>query len=93
MSFEGPHLKNRPGMRSAMYWIDVALTTCFAIEVVVKTGADGLAAYISQLSNQVDFLIVLVSIFLFIFENSSLGFIKGLRTLRAVKPLRTLGRS
>lgn len=60
---------------------------------MLKISAYSFKNYIATASNQLDFAIVLVSIVLYLFENSGLGFIRGLRVFRALKPLRTLSRS
>ena len=93
MCFDTPRIDNHPAAKRTLMWTDVALTSIFGLEIVVKTTADSVSAYFRELSNQVDFIIVVVSIVLFTLENSSLSVIKGLRVLRALKPLRTLGRS
>jgi hypothetical protein len=44
-------------------------------------------------SNQVDLLIVFVSVLIKLLESGSLKFVRALRILRAIKPLRALTRS
>ena len=50
-------------------------------------------AYIAIGANQVDLLIVAISVLIKLLESSSLSFLEALRVLRAIKPLRALTRS
>lgn len=72
--------------------MDNFFTAAFAIESVLKAIAFGLfiehGSYLRETWNQLDFLIVFVSIVDASFENINLPVIKILRLLRTLRPLR-----
>lgn len=78
--------------------IDVVVTILFTWELVIKVIVYGFAingpeSYIRNSWNQMDFVIVLFSIISLSFTDIDLGFIKILRMLRVLRPLRMISRN
>jgi len=68
----------------------------FVLKVIVMGFYFGERTYLKDEWNVLDFIIVLFSIITWILDNISninVGFIKAFRALRALKPLRALGRN
>ena len=68
----------------------------FVLKVIVMGFYFGERTYLKDEWNILDFIIVLFSIITWILDNISdinVGFIKAFRALRALKPLRALGRN
>eukprot|EP00798_Chlamydomonas_sp_ICE-L_P015920 gene15920-22054_t len=95
MTLENPNLDRDSTMGQAVYWADVGFTTLFGIEVIAKTFAFTFKAYIKDITNKVDFAIVVISVMVLTLEAiaSDASAVQALRVLRAVKPLRMLTRS
>ena len=78
--------------------IELITTIAFTIEVVVKVIATGFAfagknSYIREVSNILDFLIVVAALLDIGFGNSiDVGFFKALRILKILRPLRVISR-
>ncbi|PSC71712.1 voltage-gated ion channel superfamily isoform A [Micractinium conductrix] len=76
-----------------MHWIDVSTTAVFGLEALLKVVAFGFRPYISFNTNKLDLGVVSISVVLLIVESTGFRFLKALRVLRAVRPLRMLTRS
>jgi len=81
-----------------LIYIDYAMTAIFTIEMLVKIFALGFAccgpeSYIRQPANLLDFVIVFASLFSIFFSKYKLGFLKSLRMLRILRPLRLIARN
>lgn len=81
-----------------LQYIDYVMTAIFAIELIIKIIALGLAcsgpeSYLRQPANMLDFIIVLASLFSIFFSKYNLGFLKSLRMLRILRPLRLIARN
>lgn len=72
---------------------DIAFTSVFTVEALAKIIALGFTIYIKRVSNVVDFLIVVTGLLLIAIDTANIKFLKGLRVLRAFKPLRLLTKS
>ena len=93
MAMEHPRI---PPESTLMLFLDksnLVLTIIFGVECALKIVTFGFVPYWKKSSNKVDLLIVLFDIFMLIFENSGLTFVRTLRSLRAVKALRVATRS
>jgi hypothetical protein len=95
MIYEHPAIEPGSTEDSVLWWIEIVLTSVFGVEVVLKVVAFGFLPYIRRVTNIIDFAIVVTSVLLLALESvaDDIAFIKGLRVLRAAKPLRTLTRS
>jgi len=95
MIYEHPAIEPGSTEESVLWWIEIVLTSVFGVEVVLKVVAFGFLPYIRRVTNIIDFAIVVTSVLLLALESvaDDIAFIKGLRVLRAAKPLRTLTRS
>jgi hypothetical protein len=93
MVYESP--KVVPGTRGydILKYSDYAFTAVFTIEALMKIVAFNFREYLRKVQNVVDFLIVVISILLIAIESANVSFLKGLRVLRAFKPVRMLTRS
>lgn len=73
---------------------DSVFTWCFTLECVIKVFALGFimddGSYLRAQWNQLDFFIVVTSLFDFFFRNVDIPFIKILRLLRTIRPLRVI---
>jgi hypothetical protein len=73
-------------------WVDIFFTLSFTIECVIKTLAKGFimdeGSYLRETWNQLDFFIVVSSLVDLSLTDVDLPFIKVLRLLRTLRPLR-----
>ncbi len=73
-------------------YTDLVFTVMFAIEMVTKILTMGFimdnGSYLRESWNQLDFFIVVTSLFDLMMTGKSLGFIKVIRLLRILRPLR-----
>ena len=76
--------------------MDMVFTSIFIIEMLLKWVADGLVfhrlAYFRDVWNWLDFAIVVISLISITPGSESVGFLKSLRTVRALRPLRAIKR-
>jgi len=95
MALEGPWYPPDSTFAQALYWSDVGFTVVFGLEVLVKSYAFTFSLYIRQIPNQLDFVIVVVSVLVLSLEKvlTNAAAIQALHALRAIKPLRMLSRS
>uniref|UniRef100_A0A061RPV3 Voltage-dependent calcium channel L type alpha-1D n=1 Tax=Tetraselmis sp. GSL018 TaxID=582737 RepID=A0A061RPV3_9CHLO len=95
MVYEHPFIEDNSTEYWALHYVEIALTSIFGLEAVAKIVAFGMLPYARSVTNLLDLLIVVTSVLLLALETvaSNLQAIKGLRVLRAAKPLRTLTRS
>ena len=78
--------------------IDIIVTAIFTWELVIKVIVYGFIingpdSYLREPWSQLDFIIVTFSIISLSFTNVKLGFIKILRMLRVLRPLRMISRN
>jgi len=77
--------------------LDVFLTLAFLLEMFCKVSSntflDADDAYLKDSANQLDFFIICVSVCSMLLSGFDLAFLKSLRTLRCIRPLRVLSRS
>ena len=80
---------------AVLYWSDVCFTVLFGIEMLIKMTAFTAKEYIRHTPSAVDTGIVATSVLTLALESylHQISVIKGLRVLRAVKPLRAITRS
>lgn len=96
IAYDNP-LNDSP-IKSAMYEIDVATTSIFVAEMLIKVIAKGFlfcgpGSYIRDKWNVIDFLICITSVLDLMLTNADLDFVKFIRLLRAIKPFRVIGRN
>ena len=94
LCLDEPGLDSKSNLAQFLYYADIIITILFTIEMVIKIIALGFIghdnAYLRSGWNRIDAAIVIISIMnLFL---SGLGFIKGFRALRALRPLRMVSR-
>lgn len=74
------------------YWLDLGFTILFTVEMLTKQISMGLimdnGSYLRESWNQLDFFIVITSLVDLMMTGKSLGFIKIIRLLRILRPLR-----
>ncbi|KAL6748527.1 Ion transport protein-domain-containing protein [Haematococcus lacustris] len=95
MAMESPFIEPGSPLALYIYWSDVAFTIVFGLEVLVKSFAFTFNLYIREITNIVDFIIVVVSVLVLALESTvnNAEAATALRVLRAIKPLRMLTRS
>ena len=95
MVYEHPFIVAGSLEYNVMYWLEVIFTAVFGVEALFKIIAFGFQPYSKSMTNLVDLSIVVSSVLLLALESvaDDLQAVKGLRVLRAAKPLRTLTRS
>lgn len=79
-------------------YIDYVMTGFFVCEMLTKIGAYGFAfcgkeSYIKSPWNILDFTIVISALLSIILSDVNLGFIKSLRVLRVLRPLRLIAKN
>lgn len=92
MVYDRPAIKKGSTSYYVLMYSDLVFTILFSIEAALKIFAFGFTPYIKRASNAVDFMIVVISILLQVLSSQA-QFLKGLRVLRAFKPVRMLTRS
>jgi hypothetical protein len=93
MAMEHPRIPVGSNLMAVLEVSNLVLTIVFGIECLLKIITFGPITYWRKTSNKVDLSIVIFAVFLLLFENSGLSFVKSLRTLRALKALRVATRS
>ena len=91
---EDPESKNMQTLRK----IDIAMTTAFCIEALMKIIASGLiingsSSYLFDPWNVLDFMIVVFAVISITLEGGGYSFIKVLRVARILRPLRLIRRA
>jgi hypothetical protein len=95
LAFENPLRDPNTNSVTILFYIDIVMTAVFLAEMVVKIIALGLLcngpeSYLRVSWNVLDFLIVLVSLLSIIFSHLDLSFLKAIRMLRILRPLRLI---
>ncbi|GIL55074.1 hypothetical protein Vafri_10591, partial [Volvox africanus] len=93
MTLEGPSVRSDSRLGLALYWGNAACTSIFAVELLVKVFAWTFIGYIRDMTNQVDFVVVITGLLDLALTHASTQAMSALRVLRALKPLRLLTRS
>lgn len=93
MAFESPLLSKTSTLYAVLNISDIVFTIIFGVEALIKIVAFGFKPYIRRWNNQLDLFIVFISALLIGLDTTNVSFLKGLRVLRAMKPLRTLTRN
>ena len=96
-AFEKPLSDPESKMNKVLHYCDIFFTTFFGFEALVKIVSCGLLingkeSYLRNAWNSVDFLIFLVSA-ASLTISSSFGFMKVLRLIRVLRPLRMINRN
>lgn len=73
MTLEKPHMDPTTTLYKIMKWSDYILFAIFALEALSKTVAFNFVQYIKRTNNQIDFLIVVITGVLIIFETFAKG--------------------
>lgn len=83
--------------RQTLDVLDIIITCIFIIECVIKVIALGFVndegSYLTDSWNKLDFMIVIFSIIDIIFSGSDVGYLKIIRLLRVLRPLRFISRN
>jgi len=84
--------------REVLSYIDIFVTSIFTFECLLKISVSGLLlngnhSYLRNAWNIIDFLIVVFSIVSLSFSNVDLKFVKAIRMLRVLRPLRMISRN
>ncbi|XP_066925644.1 sodium channel protein 1 brain-like isoform X3 [Clytia hemisphaerica] len=96
--FEDIRLPERPQLQTALDILNIVFSVLFLIECILKIIGFGVAGYIKNPWNLLDFIIVSISITSIVLDKSSdsdsgnLKTLRSLRTLRALRPLRAVSR-
>jgi len=99
MVLDNPLADPASTLAQVLYTSNLVFTTIFFLEMIVKMIAVGLCAYIRSPWNQLDFVVVLVSVmdvaaaYLGTASGSILAAVKTIRILRALRPLRLINRN
>ncbi|KXZ54859.1 hypothetical protein GPECTOR_4g931 [Gonium pectorale] len=93
MALEGPHVREGSHLEWFLFWGNAACTIIFAVEVLVKVFAWTFVRYIKDVTNQVDFLVVITGLVELALTASQVQAVAALRVLRTLRPLRLLTRS
>jgi hypothetical protein len=93
MALEGPNTDERTHAKLKI--LDYCLTACFTLECAAKIFAFGFPKYIRERTNQLDFFIVATTLLEIALTSvaSHIGWVRSLRVLRAIRPLRALTKS
>ncbi|CAD7924383.1 unnamed protein product [Amoebophrya sp. A25] len=103
MAFDDPILNPQHPLQVALQYLNICFTTIFTLEMIMKHVAMGVGNYWSNGWNILDGAVVMVSVidlvFWIIAESSGeeggadISFLKTLRILRALRPLRVIARN
>jgi lysylphosphatidylglycerol synthetase-like protein (DUF2156 family) len=101
LALENPMVDPESQLIYVLGYIDYFMTTIFLLEMLTKIVALGLicngkSSYLHSAWNLLDFVIVLSSVFSILFSNLiglKLSFLKALRMLRILRPLRLISRN
>jgi hypothetical protein len=98
MIFESPKAMEKESFASALDAVDIIFTVLFAMEMVVKLVAYGMwleesnGTYLRDAWNCLDGFIVVMGIVGKILAGQNLGWVRALRTMRVLRPLRVISR-
>lgn len=93
LALEDIHLRDRPNLAEALDYLNVFFAAIFVYEFLVKCLGIGVFAYFKSGWNAFDFLLVVTSCIALIETGSEASSsLIGLRTLRALRPLRAVSR-
>jgi len=97
LALDEPHVKEDSDLGKFLFKADIAMTTLFIIEMSLKIVAMGFflgkSAYLKNGWNVLDFVIVIVSVMGIILKGVvDLAFLKSLRAMRGLRPLRMVSR-
>lgn len=96
LALDSPRNDPSGTLASVLIWFDIALTSIFSAELVLKVIARGLwvgdGAFLGSGWNMLDATIVVVSV-MSLATSGSLGAVKSFRTLRVLRPLRLISRN
>lgn len=73
LAAEDVNLKGRPALQDVLYYMDRIFTVIFFIEMLIKWVALGFAKYFTNAWCWLDFLIVMVSAWLWVRRSESVG--------------------
>lgn len=98
LAFESPLNDPEGQVTRILNYIDYVMSAIFLIECFIKIIAvgflfNGKSSYLRSPWNVLDFIIVCASVLSIIFVNLNLSFIKSLRILRILRPLRLISRN
>ena len=95
MTLERPTLPSESLLGKILQWSDVGFTALFGIEMLVKMTAFTPLQYLKHLPSAVDATIVATSVLTLSLQAvaGKIQFVRALRVLRAIKPLRAITRS
>ncbi|XRB04885.1 voltage-dependent calcium channel L type [Pycnococcus provasolii] len=96
MATESPRTMENESTVKALEAIDAVFTTIFALEMIIKLAAIGIArhpgSYCADPWNFLDGFIVVLSIVSMPLESLNLGWVRAVRTIRVLRPLRVISR-
>ena len=97
MVFESPKAMENQSTADALEAVDIVFTLIFAAEMGMKLVAYGLYledkdSYLRDPWNCMDGFIVVIAIFGKIMSSANMGWVRALRTMRVLRPLRVIGR-
>ena len=98
MIFESPKAMEKESFASALDAVDITFTVLFAMEMVMKLVAYGMwleesnGTYLRDAWNCLDGFIVVLGIVGKILAGQNLGWVRALRTMRVLRPLRVISR-
>lgn len=98
MAIDNPLNDPNGTLSKVLNYIDVVITTIFIIECLLKIIVNGLIingedSYLRVSWNMMDFIIVVFSLISIIFSSMNIDFIKVIRMLRVLRPLRLISRN
>ncbi|UJR10951.1 hypothetical protein I4U23_015136 [Adineta vaga] len=94
-ALEDVYSRQKPTFTKVLILFDIIFTIIFTIELILKWLAYGIKTYFTNGWNNLDFIIVVVSVFgtlLDTFHVADIPVLKSMRTLRALRPLKALSR-
>lgn len=98
MAIDNPLNDPNGTLSKVLNYIDVVITAIFIIECLLKIIVNGLIingedSYLRVSWNMMDFIIVVFSLISIIFSSMNIDFIKVIRMLRVLRPLRLISRN
>jgi hypothetical protein len=98
LAFENPLSDPDSQLLRVLFYIDILMTSVFLLEMTIKIISmgfmcNGPKSYMQISWNVLDFAIVSVSLLSLIFSHLDLAFLKAIRMLRILRPLRLISRN
>lgn len=99
LALEGPpgSLDHRPSYRHALYAFEIMFTILFGVEVVIRVLAQGLVlhrgSFLRSWWSVLDVVVVVSSVLNLSWSTSTISFVRALRLLRCLRPLRVIAKS